>query len=77
MNFSEAEAKKKFCPAAGMRDRCVGTACMGWHWNDSQQNSYGKTKPEGEDWEKVGNFWTRTPKEGCSYRVGFCAFLDR
>lgn len=30
--LTEAEAKQRLCPAAGMKDRCVTTNCMAWQW---------------------------------------------
>ena len=86
MPHTEAQAKELRCcgptgcgykpPAAGTsaaNDRfCCGARCMAWLWDDAQQNSYEKNRPDGEDWEKCGNFWTRTPKDGKPWRVGNC-----
>jgi hypothetical protein len=55
---------------------CIGSHCMAWQWSDTQQNSYEKKRPEGEDWERIGNFWTRTPKARKPYRVGYCGLLN-
>lgn len=88
-NHTETEARELRCcgpdgcgaisMCAGTSERdyryCVGSKCMAWQWDDGQQNSYDKTRPPGDDWEKLGNFWTRTPKPGASYRAGYCGLL--
>lgn len=56
-----------------VRHFCSGSRCMAWRVEivDSyQQNDHvSKKRPEGEGWEKIGNFWARTIPE---QRIGFC-----
>ncbi len=83
--MTEDEAKAKQCPFSfgvpeirgsdGSGIRCCTVHCMAWQWDDGQQNSYAKDRPPGDDWEKVGNFWTRTPKPGQSWRPGYCGMV--
>lgn len=71
MSMLEPEALKKQC-CIDRKSKCIGSDCMGWQWNDGQQNDYGKERPSGDDWQRVGNFWTRTPREGKPWRPGHC-----